>query len=113
MTEQLLGVDEIRWPFDEPAPARHAVEDAVSPPSMLTGARADLVTWWRWRYSTLEAELARLEDLLIRAVTEAQAYREVAQASLTTLHDLTDTTHRQRQTIVACATSAGTSRSRQ
>ena len=68
-------------------------------PTGLTTSRADLVTWWRWRYSTLAAEGARQAELLVEALTDAQSYRQVLQATLDSLHDLTTTVDRQRQTI--------------
>ena len=82
----------------EPAPC-HVVEGVSPPPQGLTGSRADLVTWWRWRYSMLGGERARLAALLVQALGEAQSYRQVSQSALDTLHDLTDTTHRQCLTI--------------
>ncbi len=78
----MLRADEIRWSLDEPEPATREPAVAVKPPSRLTASRADLVTWWRWRYSTLKAENARLADLLGQALGEAQSYRQVLQACL-------------------------------
>ena len=81
----MLRADEVRWSLDDPEqpPACHVAED-VGPPSGLTASRADLVTWWRWRYSTLKAENARLADLLGQALSEAQGYRQALQASCST-----------------------------
>ena len=85
----LLKADEIRWSIDEPEPAilSTATESVVGSPQGLTASRADLVTWWRWRYTTLEAELARTEDLLVRSLSEASGYRAVSQAALGALHE--------------------------
>ena len=72
----------------------------VDPPAGLTDSRADLVTWWRWRYSMLQAENVMVGDLLVEALTDAQAYRDVSQAALDALSGLTQMTRRQSQTIV-------------
>ena len=82
----LLPVDDIRWTSGEPEPAHHAVP-AVGPPHDLTGSRADLVTWWRWRYSTVTAENARLTAQRDQAVRECQRYRALLQAALDTQHE--------------------------
>ena len=96
----MLRVDEIRWSLDDPEqPAACHVAEDVGPPSGLTASRADLVIWWRWRYAALEAENARVGDLLVQALGESQGYRSVSQAALDTLHDLTETTCQQRRTI--------------
>ena len=79
----MLCVDEIGWTLDaDLEPARHVAEAVGPPPSDLTDSRADLVLWWRWRYSTLRAVNARLADLLGQALSEAQGYRQVLQACL-------------------------------
>ncbi len=96
----MLRADEIRWALDDPEqPAACHVAEDVGPPLGLTASRADLVTWWRWRYSTLQAENARVGDLLVEALTDAQAYREVTLAALDALGHATGTAARQRQTI--------------
>ena len=99
VTGTVLAAEDIRWSLDEvePAPCH---QPAPALPQGLTASRADLITWWRWRYAALEVEKARVGDLLVQGLTEAQAYRQVLQAALDALHDLTDTTHRQRRTIV-------------
>ncbi len=83
-----LRADEIRWSLDDPEQpaACHLAED-VCPPSGLTASRADLVIWWRWRFSTLEAENARVGDLLVQALGESQGYRQVSQAAVDALHE--------------------------
>ncbi len=84
----MLRADEIRWSLadaDQPA-ACHVAED-VSPPSGLTASRADLVIWWRWRYAVLEAENARVGDLLVQALGESQGYRQVSRAAVDALHE--------------------------
>ncbi|HJN17463.1 MAG TPA: hypothetical protein QGH10_18300 [Armatimonadota bacterium] len=93
-------LDEIRWSLEEPGPPlpRHVALDVGPPPAGLN-SRANLVAWWRWRYASLDRENARLGDLLVQVLSEAQSYRQVSQASLDALHDLTDTTRQQRQTI--------------
>ena len=96
----LLRADEIRWSLDEPEPMPcHVAVDGWRPRAGLTGSRADLVTWWRWRYAALEAENARVGDLLAQVLSESQGYRSVSQAALAALHDLTETTCQQRRTI--------------
>ena len=96
----MLRAEEIRWSLDDPEqPAARHVAQAVSPPSGLTASRADLVTWWRWRFAGLENENARVGDLLVQAIGEAQGYRQTLQAAIDAMNDLTDTTRRQRQTI--------------
>ena len=80
-----LNVDEIRWSIAEPKPATPP-RVVVSPPTGLTDNRADLVAWWRWRHSRLEAENSQMEDLLVRAISEAHGYRLALQAALGTLH---------------------------
>ena len=82
----ILRADEIRWSLDEPEPATREPAVAVNPPSGLTASRADLVTWWRWRYAMLTAENALVSDLLVQAIGEAQGYRVVLQAALDALH---------------------------
>ena len=72
----------------------------TDPPQSLTASRADLVTWWRWRYATLEADNSRLDDLLVRALGESQGYRAAMQAAIDALrelgrrHDRLDEQHR-------------------
>jgi len=96
----MLRANEIPWARDDPEqPAACRVAEDVGPPSGLTASRADLVTWWRWRYSTLKAENARVGDLLVEALIDAQAYRELLQAALDALSELTYTTDRQSRTI--------------
>ena len=95
----MLRADEIRWSLDEPEPATCEPVVAVNPPSRLTASRADLVVWWRWRYAALEAENARVGDLLVQVLSESQGYRSVSQAALDALHGLTETTCQQRRTI--------------
>ena len=67
-------VDEIRWSIAEPDPATPPIT-VVGPPTGLTDSRADLVAWWRWRFARLKAENSRMEDLLIRAISDATGYR--------------------------------------
>ena len=98
VTSTVLAAEDIRWSFDEPEPAL-CHQPAPALPQGLKASRADLVTWWRWRYAALEAEHARVGELLVQALSEAQSYRQVSQAALDALHDLTDMTRRQRQTI--------------
>ncbi len=99
----MLRADEIRWSLDEPEPATREPAVAVNPPSGLTASRADLVVWWRWRYAALEAENARVGDLLVQALSESQGYRAVLRVALDALrkqarqHDrLRDQHHRLR-----------------
>ena len=94
-----LRSDEIRWSIEPDSPMPCPVVPGVVPPSGLTASRADLVTWWRWRYAVLKAENDQKEALLVRAITEAQSYREVLRAALVALNDATKTTRRQRETI--------------
>ena len=84
----MLRVGEIRWSLDDPEqPAACHVAADVGPPSGLTASRADLVIWWRWRYAALEAENARVGDLLVQALGESQGYRVVLQAALDALRE--------------------------
>ena len=82
----VLGVDEIQWELDEPEPTPCHVAEDIGPPSGLTASRADLVIWWRWRYTALEAENARMADLLVQALGEAQGYRQVLHEALDALY---------------------------
>ena len=79
--------DEIRWSLDEPELAPCHPSEDVGRPSGLTASRADLVTWWRWRYAALKAENGRVGDLLIQALGESQGYRAVSQAAVDALHE--------------------------
>ena len=80
--------DEIRWSLaDCPQPAACHVAEDVGLPSGLTGSREDLVIWWRWRYAVLQAENARVGDLLAQALSESQGYRVVSQAALDALRE--------------------------
>ena len=72
---------------DVPESAACRVTEDVGPPAGLTDNRADLVTWWRWRYSTLESDSARSFTLLVQALGEAQGYRQALQAALGVLHE--------------------------
>ena len=84
----MLGADEIRWSLAEPGQtAERQVAEDVRAPSGLTASRADLVTWWRWRYALLKAENARVGDLLAQVLGESQGYRVVLQASLDALRE--------------------------
>ena len=81
-----LRADEIRWSLADPGqPVPCHVAEDVGPPSGLTASRADLSIWWRWRYAALEAENARVGDLLVQALGESQGYRVVSQAALDAL----------------------------
>ena len=80
------AVDAIRLSLLEARPVPTPVE-AVGPPQDLTGSRAALVRWWRWRYSTLKAENARLAAQRDQVLNEAQGYRALLQASLDTQHE--------------------------
>ena len=84
----MLRADEIRWSLSDPGqPAAPHVAEDVGPPSGLTGSHEDLVIWWRWRYAALEAENARVGDLLVQALGESQGYRAVLHAALDALHE--------------------------
>lgn len=83
MTEP--GVDSIRWSLDEPEPAPSPARVLCPQPRDLTDSRADLVRWWRWRYSSLQADLTETEDLLIRSLSEAHGHRAVLRAALDAL----------------------------
>ena len=84
----MLRANEIRWALDDPEqPATCHVAADIGPPSGLTASRADLVIWWRWRFATLEAENARVGDLLVQALGESQGYRAVLQAALDALRE--------------------------
>ena len=86
VTSTVSTAEDIRWSLDESEPAIcHPPAPAL--PQGLTTSRADLVTWWRWRYSTLKAENAQLENLLVQALGEAQGYRQVSQACLDASQD--------------------------
>ena len=96
----MFQVDEICRSLDgpEPPPCYPAQDDG--PPPGLTNSRADLVTWWRWRYAALKAKNASLADLLVQALGEGQGYRAVLQAALDALrkqarrHDCLHEQHR-------------------
>ena len=84
----MLHVDEICWSLADPRqPAACHVAEDVGPPAGLTASHDDLVIWWRWRYAALEAENARVGDLLVQALGESEAYRAVLQAALDVLHE--------------------------
>ena len=84
----MLSVDDIRGAVDEPVPATCGNQPEFGPPPEgLTASRADLVIWWRWRYSTLKAENARLAAQLDQVLNEAQGYRALLQAALDTQHE--------------------------
>ena len=77
--------NEMTWTLaDSTQPAASHVAEDVGPPSGLTASRADLVTWWRWRYAAIEADNARMNDRLVQALGESQAYREMLQVALDT-----------------------------
>ena len=84
----MLRANEINWSLADSAQpaARHVAAD-VGPPSGLTSSRADLVILWRSRYAALEAEQARVGDLLAQALGESQGYRVVLQAALDALRE--------------------------
>ncbi len=83
----MLRADEIRWSLADPGqPEACQVAEDVGPPAGLTASRADLVIWWRWRYAVLEADNARVSDLLALALGESQGYRVVLQAALDALY---------------------------
>ena len=84
----MLRADEICWSLADPGqPAACHVAEDVGPPAGLTASHDDLVIWWRWRYAALEAENARVGDLLVQALGESQGYRAVLQAALDVLHE--------------------------
>jgi hypothetical protein len=54
----LPHVDDIRWGLDQPKPKASNLTAPTPPPA--DRSRANLVAWWQWRYTCLNAECARL-----------------------------------------------------
>jgi hypothetical protein len=70
-----------------PSSTRSLEAISVGPPLGLTGSRQDLVIWWRWRYAVLQAENAKVSNLLDQVLGETQGYRVALQVACDALRE--------------------------